>query len=185
MIELVFGFHPVREALRRRPESVERVLLAARDGKRRQEIEGLCSRRGVRVGTSSPDELSRLVSGVHNGFVAEVSIGGEAAQESSATDQYLAVLLEDIQDPRNLGALLRVCEGAGVGRVLLRDRGSAPLSATVAKASAGASEHVSVERIPNSANAIRSLKEAGYWVYGADGAGESVWETDLSGKVVI
>ncbi len=189
MGEYVFGFHPVREALRRRPEKVERVLLAASEGKRRREIEELCSRGGVRCESSSASEISARVSGVHNGFLAEMSgraFDGEAGSSArSGADPDLVVLLEDVQDPRNLGALLRVCEGAGVGRVLVRDRGSAPLSPTVVKASAGAAEHVEIERIPNSANAIRALQESGYWVYGADGGGEPVWDVDLSGKIVL
>ena len=83
-------------------------------------------------------------------------------------DPELVVLLEDIQDPRNLGALLRVCEGAGVGRVLVRDRGSAPLAATAVKASAGASEWLQVERVSNAPNAILDLRKQGFWIYGAD-----------------
>ena len=95
------------------------------------------------------------------------------------------VLLEDVQDPRNLGALLRVCEGAGVGRVLLRDRGSAPLSATVRRTSAGAAEWLDVERVANTANALARLKQEGFWVYGAAAEGEPVWRVDLTGRVAI
>jgi 23S rRNA (guanosine2251-2'-O)-methyltransferase len=80
---------------------------------------------------------------------------------------------------------LRVCEGAGVGRVLVRDRGSAPLSPTVAKTSAGASEWLDVERITNSGTEIERLKEAGFWVYGTDPAGDPPWQVDLAGKVVL
>ena len=100
-------------------------------------------------------------------------------------DPELVVLLEDVQDPRNLGALLRVCEGAGVGRVLIRDRGSAPVSPTVAKTSAGASEWLEIERITNTAAEIERLKEQGFWVYGTDPEGDPPWEVDLSGKVVL
>ena len=65
----------------------------------------------------------------------------------------MVVLLEDVQDPRNLGAILRVCEGAGVGQVLIRDRGSAPISSTVVKTAAGATEWLDIERVVNAANA--------------------------------
>ncbi|MFQ5350188.1 MAG: TrmH family RNA methyltransferase, partial [Thermoanaerobaculia bacterium] len=132
---LVYGFHPVREALRRRPEEVRRVLVARSADRRRREIEELCRRQGVALEETTGAELDRLATGTHNGLAAElrVATGPEAAD---GADPELVVLLEDIQDPRNLGALLRVCEGAGAGRVLLRDRGSAPLSATVARTSA-------------------------------------------------
>ena len=95
------------------------------------------------------------------------------------------VVVEDIQDPRNLGALLRVCEGAGVGKVLVRDRGSAPLSAVAVKASAGAAEWIPIERVTNTARALEDLKRDGYWVYGAAAGGDPPWELDLKGKVAI
>jgi 23S rRNA (guanosine2251-2'-O)-methyltransferase len=100
-------------------------------------------------------------------------------------DPNLVVLLEDIQDPRNLGALLRVCEGAGVGRVLVRDRGSAPLAATAVKASAGASEWLQVERVSNAPNAIVDLKKEGFWAYGAEVGGDPPWSLDLRGPLVL
>jgi 23S rRNA (guanosine2251-2'-O)-methyltransferase len=179
---LIYGFHPVREALRHRPSQVQRVLVAAAAGKRRTEIEELCEAGGIAISVLSPKELSRRVEGVHNGFAAEIA--GAAAKTGNG-DPDLVVLLEDVQDPRNLGALLRVCEGAGVGQVLIRDRGSAPLSPTVRKTSTGASEWLDVERIANSANAIGKLKEGGFWVYGADGEGEAPWNVRLTGKVVL
>ena len=97
----------------------------------------------------------------------------------------LVVLLEDVQDPRNLGAVLRVCEGAGVGQVLIRDRGSAPITPAAAKTAAGASEWLPVERITNSAATLEGLKKQGFWAYGSDPAGQPPWELDLTGKVVL
>ncbi len=188
----VYGFHPVREALRRRPEGLRRVLVARRGDRRRREIEDLCRRRGVRLAEVTGAELDRLAPGSHNGLAAELR-AETPADTAAATgnagpavvDSDLVVLLEDIQDPRNLGALLRVCEGAGVGRVLVRDRGSAPLSATVTRTSAGAAEWLDVERVPNAANALDRLKKAGFWVYGAAAEGEPVWQVDLTGKVAL
>jgi 23S rRNA (guanosine2251-2'-O)-methyltransferase len=179
---LIYGFHPVRETLRHRPQNVVRVFVAVRGGSRREEIVGLCSRSEVPLTELASAELSKRVQGVHNGFAAEVE---RRSAPAVGGDPKLVVLLEDVQDPRNLGALLRVCEGAGVGRVLIRDRGSAPLSPTVRKTSVGASEWLSIDRIANSANAIQTLKKDGYWIYGADAAGVAPWELDLSGPVVL
>jgi 23S rRNA (guanosine2251-2'-O)-methyltransferase len=181
----VYGFHPVREALRRRPEGLRRVLVARRADRRRHEIEALCRRLGVRLEKASVAEIDRLAPGSNNGIAAELRPGVASVGAAQGTDPKLVVLLEDIQDPRNLGALLRVCEGAGVGRVLLRDRGSAPLSPTVTRTSAGAAEWLDVERIPNTANALARLREEGFWVYGADAEGEPVWQVDLTGEVVF
>ena len=119
---------------------------------------------------------------------ARVAGGGEPAAARSRCrrgDPSFVVLAEDIQDPRNLGALLRVCEGAGVGRVLVRDRGSAPLSATAVKTSAGASEWLTVERIGSSAQRLEQLKKEGYWIYGLAAGGELPWSVDLTGPVVL
>lgn len=189
----LYGFHPVREALRGRPEAVVRVLVAAgRGGARRREIAGLCRRAGVACETVARGRLDELAGGApHNGFLAELAAAaGEPPAAASRTevpagDPDLLVLVEDVQDPRNLGALLRVCEGAGVGRVLVRDRGSAPLSPAAVKASAGAAEWMTVERVTNSADTLRRLKDGGFWVYGAEAGGRPPWEIDLRGRVVL
>lgn len=180
---VLYGYHPVREALRHRPHEIERVLVGARrGGRRRREIEQLCRRHRIEIEEVPVDRLEELAGSGHNGLVAVVE-QPSAGRESGDPD--LVVLLEDVQDPRNLGALLRVCEGAGVGRVLIRDRGSAPLSPTVVKASAGAAEWLQVERITNTARTVEELKERGFWVYGADATGQPPWSVDLTGKVVL
>ena len=208
----VCGFHPVREALRRGPAEVRQVLVAAgRGGARRREVEALCRRAGVPFEEVERGRLDELSGGVpHNGFLAELAPkagrapreagsaapeeGGEAAVPGAAepgvgpappADPDLLVLVEDVQDPRNLGALIRVCEGAGAGGLMIRDRGSAPLSPAAVKASAGAAEWLPVERVTNSADTIRRLKEEGFWVYGAAAGGRPAWETDLRGKVLV
>lgn len=188
MSSRIYGFHPVREALRHRPHDVERVWLARPRGGRRRapgrksEIESLCERHGVTLEPAPESLLAELGDAVHNGVVAELRAGGETV---ASVDEKLVVLLEDVQDPRNLGALLRVCEGAGVGRVLIRDRGSAPLSPLAVKTSAGAAEWLAIERVTNSAQEIEKLKRAGSWVYGADSGGVAAWDLDLSGPVVL
>ena len=178
------GFHPVREALRHRPHEVTRVLVGSqRGGARLVEVEGLCRRHGVPCERVPPSALAALGVAVHNGFAAELR-GGHSAAEGGA-DAGLVVLLEDVQDPRNLGAILRVCEGAGVGRVLVRDRGSAPVSAAAARTAAGATEWVAVERVVNSGQEIARLKEEGFWVYGAAREGVAPWTVDLTGKIAL
>ncbi len=181
----LYGFHPVREALRHRPHEVVRVLVArGRGGARREQVAELCLRHRIELFDVPERELAALAGPAHNGLVAEVRESAVAAVESEA-DPDFRVLLEDVQDPRNLGAVLRVCEGAGVGQVMIRDRGAAPISPTVVKTSAGASEWLSIERITNSAMAIAQLKKDGFWIYGTDAQGEPPWEIDLTGKVVI
>ncbi len=183
----LYGYHPVREALRHRPHDVVRVLVSfARTGRRREEVEDLCRRHHVPCEAVPDRVLAERAGPAHNGMAAEVREAAvQTAVDGEGADPELVVLLEDVQDPRNLGALLRVCEGAGVGRVLIRDRGSAPVSPTVAKTSAGASEWLRIERIPNTAMEVERLKEDGYWIYGTDAEGEPPWDIDLTGKVVL
>lgn len=182
---LVYGFHPVREALRHRPHEILRVLIASgRGGPRRDEVESLARRHGVEIVPVAGAGIPGAEWSVHNGFAAELQATKSESQASSGDPDFV-VLVEDIQDPRNLGALLRVCEGAGVGRVLVRDRGSAPLSPTAAKAAAGAGEWLAVERVTNTASTLKELKEEGYWIYGAAGGGDAPWDIDLTGKVVL
>lgn len=195
---IVHGFHPVREALRHRPHQVRRVLVARRvTGPRVREITELCVRHGVGVEIVDWQVLRSVAPDARQGLVAELNEALDARQEprpgaakqptarAPARDSELVVLLEDIQDPRNLGALLRVCEGAGAGRVLIRDRGAAPLTPTVVAASAGATEWLDVERVTNTAAELETLKDAGFWIYGAAEGGEAPWEIDLTGPVVL
>lgn len=182
---LVFGFHPVREALRRRPHRVKHVLIARRQqAVRRREIEQLCRRHAIPIGLTTDRELSELCGGVHNGFAAELDPAPTHPAETSRDGEFV-VLLEDVQDPRNLGALLRTCEAAGVGGVIIRDRGSAPLTPTVVKTAAGATEWLPIERATNTAATIERLKKEGFWVYGADPIGKPPWSLDLTGKIVL
>jgi|CXWL01.1.fsa_nt_gi 23S rRNA (guanosine2251-2'-O)-methyltransferase len=199
-MQLIYGFHPVREALRERPGGLRRVLVArGRGGPRRDELRELCQRHGVRFELRPEGDLERLAPGVHNGFVAELgavavapvgipALAAGAAAEAAPVrqaDEELLVLVEDVQDPRNLGALLRVCEGAGVARVMVRDRGSAPLTPTVTKTAAGATAYLPVERVTNSAQEIARAKADGFWVYAVEPGGPAPWELDLSGKVLL
>jgi 23S rRNA (guanosine2251-2'-O)-methyltransferase len=183
----LYGYHPVREALRHRPQEVARVLVStSRTGRRREEIEELCTRHHVPFEIIPERALSDRAGSAHNGMAAEVRVAAApSSSRSSGADSNLVVLLEDVQDPRNLGAVLRVCEGAGVGRVVIRDRGSAPVSPTVVKTSAGAAEWLDIERIPNTAQELERLKQAGFWIYGTDAEGVPPWELDLTGKVVL
>ncbi len=187
MDNVIFGFHPVRELLRHRPHDVARILIAASHGRRRAEIEGLAYRHGIAC-KAVPTAVLRNVAGssAHNGFAVELSPTSTRSDPSpKAGDLELEVLVEDVEDPRNLGALLRVCEGAGVGKVWIRDRGSAPITPTVTKVAAGATEWLGIERVTNTARTLEDRKAAGYWVFGAAAEGQAPWSVDLSGKVLL
>ena len=158
-----------------------------RSDRRRVEIDELCRRHRIEIREVSETELRHLVGDVevsHNGFVARLESVARPV-ESRVVDPGFEVLVEDVQDPRNLGALLRVCEGAGVSKVWIRDRGSAPLTPTVARVSTGASEWLDIERITNTAQQIERHKAARSWVYGAAAGGDPPWAVDLTGPVLL
>lgn len=182
----IFGFHPVREALRAQAQAVDRVRIGReRAGERRDEIEGLCADLSVPVEEVDLSWFDAQTEAVHNGFAAEVGTADEGETALGAPHDGLVVLAEDVQDPRNLGALVRVCEACGVRQLLVRDRGSTHADDVVAKTSAGATQYLAPERVTNSSQEIKRLQEQGFWVYGAAGDGVPPWELDLSGKVAV
>jgi 23S rRNA (guanosine2251-2'-O)-methyltransferase len=159
---------------------------------RRPVAEAQRGRRGVRRVWTTDDlpgpELTRLAgSPDHQGVVAEVDPYPYAdAGELLARPDALVVALDQIQDPRNLGAVCRSAEAAGAVGVIIPSRRSASVTAVAAKASAGAVEHLRVARVPNLADWLSVAKDGGAWVYGAEsGAATPHTSADLTGRVVL
>jgi 23S rRNA (guanosine2251-2'-O)-methyltransferase len=169
---IVYGINPVSEVLR--TGRVTRLRVGVRGDGRFRELLEAARRRGVHVEQVERDVLDRLAAGgVHQGVVADVE---EAAHEYGVNDLVrtssgtpLIVVLDGIEDPHNLGAILRTADAAGVDGVVMQTRRSAALGGTAAKASAGASAHVRVARVVNIARALEDLKEAGVWTIGLAG----------------
>ena len=129
--------------------------------------------------------------GTHQGIVAVAAeqdyatVDDMLALAKSRGESPLLVLADGIEDPRNLGALLRVAECAGAHGVIVPKRRAVGLTALVAKTSAGAISHLPVARVTNLAVAIEDLKERGFWIYAADMDGKAYYDTDLSGAVAL
>jgi len=190
-MNLICGINPVLEALAAGTRHFDRLLV----------VKGLRSRRlaeAIRKATSlgiplrfeMRDALDRLAGGVpHQGVIAVVSAKPVLSLEQvleTARDPVLLVVLDGVEDPRNLGAVLRTCEAAGADGVVLPERHSAGLSETVGRASAGAIEHVRVARVGNLVQALGALKEKGVWVVGFDAAGTERWDAvDLTRPVAL
>ena len=148
------------------------------------------TRLGVPLRFEMRETLDRLAGGVpHQGVIAVVSEKPVLSLESllgTAREPALVVALDGVEDPRNLGAILRTVEAAGADGVLLPERHSAGLSETVGRASAGALEHVKVARIGNLVQALEALKARGIWVVGFDAAGTERWDAvDLTRPVAL
>ncbi len=182
-MDVLYGVHPVSEALRARPGQLDHVSVAReREAKRDPRLEGLlaqCRDAGVRVETEPRDQLTRYArTDAHQGVIAFVRERSFLALEDLLTLPIKEVgggrfflALDGVEDPHNLGALLRSADGAGVDGILLPERRSAPLSGTVAKTSAGASEYVRIARVTNLTRALETMKKAGVWVIGLDERG--------------
>ena len=177
-MEVLYGLHPVEEAIRSGARRLDHVSIAReRRDDRLEKVIQLCKSAGIRVTFDSRDQLTRLAkTDAHQGVLAVVRerqfLGIEDLMAPKEEGQYRFFLaLDGIEDPHNLGALLRTADGAGVDGVILPERRSAPITGTVAKTSAGASEHVRVARVTNLVRSLEQLKQRHVWVLGLDERG--------------
>lgn len=187
------GRNSVLEALKSgRP--INKILVAKGDRQGSvREIVGLARSLGLVVQETEPARLDQVAGDVrHQGIVAMVApvayveLDAILAKARAAGEPPFLVLLDELEDPHNLGAVLRTADAAGVHGVLIPKRRSCPLSSTVAKTSAGAVEYVPVARIGNVAQTIAGLKKEGLWVVGADMAGtQAYYAADLHGPLLV
>ena len=184
----IAGVHAVFEALTS-GMTIERIHISreAHSGKLR-EIVDLARERDIPVRREDRTVIDRLAHGtVHQGIVAIAGEAGYSAFEVlfSATKP-LVVVLDGVEDPHNLGAVLRTAEACGATGVLVPERHSAPLSAAVVKASAGAAAHVPIVRVTNLVTAIDEMKERGLWIVGVDPTAKQSWtEFDYKEPIAV
>ena len=180
-MDVLFGIHAVQEALRARSRSLDHLEVAReRHDQRLQDLIDLARKQGVSVRFLPREQLDRLArSKSHQGAVAVVAdkkyldIRELLSREKGRS---FILVLDGIEDPHNLGALIRTAEGAGASGVVIPERRSAAVNATVAKTSAGASEHVKIARVVNLARTLDELKENNVWIVGLDERGEKTYD---------
>jgi 23S rRNA (guanosine2251-2'-O)-methyltransferase len=181
-MDVLYGLHPVEEAIRAGVRQIDHVTVAReRDARRDPRLEALlelCRAAHIRVATEPRDQLTRHArTDAHQGIVAflrerkllQLEDLLDPPPRSAGARFFLA--LDSVEDPHNLGALLRSADGAGVDGVILPERRSAPVTATVAKTSAGASEHVRIAQVVNLTRALEAMKQRGLWIIGLDERG--------------
>jgi len=189
-MEILYGLHPVEEALRSGTRKFDHVCVAReRHDPRLQRVIDACREHGIRVRAESRDELTRLAKTAgHQGVVAIVR-GREFLELEDlfeGPEPRLLLALDGVEDPQNLGALLRTADASGVDGVVVTERRAAPLSAVAVKASAGAAEHVRIARVVNLVRALEQLKERNIWCVGLDERGESGYDAyDFTSNTVI
>ena len=186
---VIYGLNPVREALR--AGRVRRLRVAERGDRRMEELLALAAQHGVRVERADRRALDRAAAGgVHQGVVAELAALPEYAVEDlvrgAAPEAPLLVVLDGVEDPHNLGAVLRTADAAGCHGVVRQARHAAALDGAAMKASAGAAAHVRIATVVNIARALETLSEAGVWTIGLAGdAAERYHDVDLTLPVAL
>ncbi|MGB7137275.1 MAG: 23S rRNA (guanosine(2251)-2'-O)-methyltransferase RlmB [Acidobacteriaceae bacterium] len=193
-MEILYGLHPVEEALRSGTRRFDHVCLAQERFKgghdpRLAAIVALCRSAGVKTRIEPRDALTRLAgTSAHQGIVAIVRERDFLGVEDLLTgaNPRLVLALDGVEDPQNLGALLRTAEAAGVDGVLFTERRSAPLSAVAVQASAGAAEHLRLARVVNLVRALEILKAHNLWIVGLDEHGAQDYDRyDFTSNTVI
>ena len=192
-MDVLYGVHPVAEALKAGRRRFDHVLVAAeRHDDRLASLVAHCKQLGVRVRQEAREHLTQLAgTAAHQGVVAvvrpkELLTIEDLFEAPDPSQPRLLLALDGVEDPQNLGALLRVADGAGVDGVIVTERRSAPLSPVAVKASAGASEHLRIARVVNLVRALEELKEQNIWVIGLDERGETDYDRfDMTGNCVL
>ncbi|MBU0481361.1 MAG: 23S rRNA (guanosine(2251)-2'-O)-methyltransferase RlmB [Proteobacteria bacterium] len=183
---LIWGIHPVTELLRDRPEMVSEITIQT-PGKSEniRKLTELAAKNRIRIhqtakivvpGEENPNHQG-VVARLHEFRFAEL---GDLLEDLPASG--FLVALDSIQDPHNLGAIIRSAAAAGCGGLLIPKDRSATITGTVAKVAAGALSHIRICQVTNLATSLQTLKDAGYWIFGADGhADKTIYETDFTG----
>ncbi len=190
--DMVAGRNAVMEALKG-SRSVNKLMIAngSTEGSIK-EIIAVAKDKGVNIQYWDRSKLDSIARGIrHQGVLAQVAPVQYAELEDilqvakDRNEPPFIVLLDELEDPHNLGAILRTADAAGVHGVLIPKHRSCPLSATVAKTSAGAVEHVPVARVGNLVQTIKKLKQECLWVAAADMDGKDYYDTDLTGPLLL
>jgi len=175
---IIYGINPVLEALR--AGRVKALRIAGRDDERMRELLAFASTHGITPQRVSSEVLLRQArGGVHQGVVADVDEASEHSVEDlvrGARSAPLILVLDGIEDPHNLGAILRSADATGVDGVVIQARRSAARSGVAAKASAGAVAHVRIAEVVNIARALEELKDLGVWTVGLAGEADTPYD---------
>jgi 23S rRNA (guanosine2251-2'-O)-methyltransferase len=180
--DVIYGIHPVAEAVQSRGRAVEYVAVARdRHDAKVQQIVDQCRKLGVSVRFLSRDELAHMTNSAPHQGVAAIVSGKEYADfddviANKRGTHSLIMVLDGVEDPHNLGAIIRTADGAGVDGIIIPERRAVGVTGTVAKAAAGATEHLPIARVTNIGRAIEDLKSRNIWTVGLDERGTQPYD---------
>ena len=190
----IFGFHSIESLLKTNPELIIKVFVQInRKDKRANDLINILSSQKIIFSLTDRNDLDRMAKGeVHQGVISEVILPPLLNEESllksisDITSNPLILVLDSIQDPRNLGACLRSANAAGVDYVVINKDGSAPINALVHKTSAGAINSIKIFHVTNLSRTIKEMQKRGIWVIGLDGNSKStIYDIDLTDATAV
>lgn len=190
--DMIFGRNPVMEALKS-GRQIEKIIIAGNSPEGSAvKIEAVARERGIPVIKTEKSALDRLAKGAsHQGVAADIcpydykTLDDIMEKAEAAGEDPLVVILDNLEDPHNLGAIMRTAECAGAHGIIIPKRNSCGLTHTVAKTSAGAIEYMPCVRVTNIVRTIEELKEKGFWIAACDMGGKEYYRTDLGGKLAV
>ncbi|MDA3916138.1 MAG: 23S rRNA (guanosine(2251)-2'-O)-methyltransferase RlmB [Deltaproteobacteria bacterium] len=193
--DILFGFHSVYEALKADRRKFYKIFVSPqkRSLTRFEKIEVLAPKKNIKIEKAVPDFFDKMTNFAnHQGILAKTSFFPvkNASEVTTLIKKQqkpcFILIMESIEDPHNLGALIRTALCAGVDYILIPKNRCATPSSTVSRSSAGAMEHANIFMITNTASILRSLKENGVWISGLDAKGNtSLFEADLNGNIAL
>lgn len=188
--EIIYGRHPVYEALNAGRRKFKKILIARNfEGGIVNQIISVAGKKNIPVQFVESRKLVSY-SANHQGVVAYVSPKEYLQFEQlfkllKTKENAVVCILDEIEDPQNLGAIIRSAVCFGIDAVVIQQRASAGISTGTAKASAGAIEYIPVVRVANIVHSIEALKKNGFWIYGADMSGTIIAQKEIRGKIVL
>lgn len=180
---VIYGINSVMETLRGTPDRVQRLIIDnGKKGARIAEVVAAARKLRIPFSFEPASALDRRAEGSgHQGVIAELTaFSYSSLEEVLDTGPTRIILLDGVEDPRNLGAVIRTAEASGADAVLIPARNSCGITATVMKSSAGAASHIPVCRITNTVRTIVALKDRGFWAVGLDMEGQEEIPGDIS-----
>ena len=186
---IIYGKNAILESLRSN-KAIYKIYILDKFKGTTGEIESTAKKKNIKVEYLDREKLFRICKDEHNqGFVAEMEDFSYCELDDifklaeSKGELPFVVILDGVEDPHNLGSILRVCECAGVHGVIIPKHSACPINGTVAKTSAGALEHMLVCKVTNLTNTIKKLKDDGMWIYAVELGGKDIYKQNLKGSL--
>lgn len=190
MSDFIYGRNPILEALNEGVRIDSLLIQNGIEGSAKKVV-GKAREKGIKIKYASKKDLDRITDANHQGIIAFVEVYRYAQINDmlnsmlNAEEKPFVVVLDGIEDPHNMGAIIRTAEAAGVQGVIIPENRSASVNETVVKTSTGAVFHMPVAKVTNLSRTIDTLKDKGFWIYGLDMDGADYYKEDLTGPVAL